>query len=326
VEAGSGGNGCVSFLREKFRPYGGPDGGCGGDGGDVIIIADKQLHTLLDLKIRHVFRAGRGKHGQGKNKTGRRGANRIVRVPCGTIVCDRTTREVIVDLIEHEQKAVVAFGGKGGKGNMSFAGSTDRAPRKALPGEPGESRWLYLELKLLADIGIVGLPNAGKSSLISKISAAHPKIAPYPFTTLTPYLGAIEFEGDKTLIMADIPGLIEGAHQGQGLGDRFLRHVERSKILLHMIDIATPFHGDPVQDFEVIESELEQCGRSLDEKPRIIALNKIDCSGTEKNRELLKKHLKDKQMTVFEVSALTGEGLKPLLLCLYDIFRGNRNL
>jgi GTP-binding protein len=313
VEGGRGGNGCISFLREKYRPYGGPDGGSGGKGGDVVLIADRQLHTLLDLKYRKSFRAGKGAHGQGKNKTGSNGRDRIIHVPCGTVVVDQASDEVIGDLVTDGYRCIVARGGAGGSGNAVFASATDRAPRICTPGEPGESRWLFLELKFLADLGIVGLPNAGKSSFLSKISAAHPKIASYPFTTLTPHLGVLTFENGTSVVIADIPGLIEGAHQGLGLGDQFLRHVERTQILLHMVDIATPFHGDPVTDYEVIESELRKSGRNLDKKIRIVVMNKIDCAGTGQNGELLAGYLDPKGIPVFRISALTGEGIQSLL-------------
>jgi GTP-binding protein len=258
-------------------------------------------------------------HGQGKNKTGRNGKNLIIHVPCGTLVRDRETEEIIGDLVQDGQRLVTAKGGRAGLGNTSFATSTDKAPRKATPGEPGEAKWLYLELKLLADVGIIGLPNAGKSSFLAHISAANPKIAAYPFTTLIPHLGTITLDNGESLVIADIPGLIEGAHQGLGLGDQFLRHVERSKILLHVIDIATPYHGDPVRDYEVIDTELRECRRGLEGKLRLIAMNKIDCPHTEQNQKSLQSFLKGLKIPVFSISALTGEGIENLLGYIVNI-------
>jgi len=275
VKSGDGGNGCVSFRREKFVPKGGPDGGDGGDGGDVIISASRRLGSLIDFRYRSHFNAERGLHGQGKKKHGRNGADCIVNVPMGSIIKDAETGEVIVDLIEDGQSIVVAKGGLGGRGNTHFTSSTNRSPRLAGKGKPGPERWLRIELKLLADIGLVGLPNAGKSTLLSALSAAQPKIASYPFTTLEPHLGVLQSADHRPCIIADIPGLIEGAHQGAGLGHKFLKHIERTKIILHIIDASGSIENT-INEHKTIESELLNYNEELLKRRQILLLNKTD--------------------------------------------------
>ncbi len=317
VKGGDGGRGCVSFRREKFVPKGGPNGGDGGKGGDVVFVADRRLTTLLDFKYRHHYRAERGRHGKGSLCHGRNGKDLIVRVAVGTIVKDRDTGEILVDLIEDGQRFVCARGGRGGKGNAHFATPTNQAPRYAQPGQPGEERWLVLELKLLADVGIIGFPNAGKSTLISRISSARPKIADYPFTTLVPNLGTVRYAEHRDFVIADIPGLIEGAHRGKGLGIRFLRHIERTKLLLHMIDLSSDTGRDPKRDFVVINEELRAFNKRLAGLPQVVALNKIDLLGPDRERlHGLLTYFRDRCIKVFPISAVTGEGLKDLVAFL----------
>lgn len=273
VSSGNGGSGLSSFFHTKTNPLGGPDGGDGGDGGDVIIAAEKQLHTLMDTRYQRYYKAGNGKHGGDNNKTGKRGRHEKIYVPAGTMVIDAETDELLGDLVEEGQEIIVAKGGKAGWGNTRFKTPTNRAPRKYTPGLDGETRKLRLELKLLADVGLVGLPNAGKSTLLSRISAARPKIAAYPFTTLVPNLGIVKFGTWSSFVAADIPGLIEGAHLGKGLGDEFLRHIERTKILLLLVDISA---SDIGKEFKTLENELESFDKSLMAKPRLYALTKAD--------------------------------------------------
>ncbi len=277
VEGGAGGNGCVSFRREKFVPLGGPDGGNGGRGGSVWLEADAALNTLVDLRHRRLFRAARGRHGMGSDRNGRGGEDHIVRVPAGTLVHDADTGELIGDLTEPGQRLLVARGGAGGLGNAHFKSATNRAPREATPGEPGEARELRLELKLLADVGLVGLPNAGKSTLIGAVSAARPKVADYPFTTLHPHLGVVETGAGRGFVMADIPGLIEGAAQGAGLGVRFLKHLARTRLLLHLVDMApVDPAADPAAAVRQVEAELEAYSPELAARERWLVLNKMD--------------------------------------------------
>src|SRR3990170_3536635 len=276
VHAGDGGNGCISFRREKFVPKGGPDGGNGGNGGHVIIRADKQLNTLLDFKYRRHYDGERGEHGRGKKQDGRWGKDVVLKVPCGTIVRDSQTGEIVADLVENGQEVTAVRGGKGGRGNSEFATSTNQAPRIAEPGTSGEEREIALELKLLADVGLVGFPNAGKSTLISVISAAKPKIADYPFTTLEPNLGVVDMGDYKTFVVADIPGLIEGASEGAGLGDRFLRHVERTKLILHLVDVSSISGRNPVEDYKIINRELAAYNEDLALRPQVVIATKID--------------------------------------------------
>ncbi len=311
VQSGDGGRGCVSFRRERFVPRGGPDGGDGGKGGDVILKATGRKHTLYHLQFKRLYKAGRGAHGQGSQKTGRNGADLVVEVPPGTIVKNAATGEVICDLDRDGARVVVARGGRGGLGNRRFRSSTNRAPRYAQPGEPGVTLDLKLELKLLADAGLAGLPNAGKSTLISAISAARPKIADYPFTTLTPNLGVVAPAGMEPFVVADIPGLIEGAHQGAGLGIRFLRHIERTRIVVHIIDAAAIDPQDPLRAYRTINNELESYSPELAAKPQLIVLNKIDLPRGRAGTEAFRKAMPDRE--IFAVSAATGRELDSLV-------------
>jgi len=311
VKGGDGGNGCVSFRREKFVPKGGPDGGDGGDGGDVIIKASGRLGSLIDFRYRSHFSGERGSHGQGKKKHGKNGADCIVNVPVGSLIKDAETDEMIADLIEDEQYLIVAKGGDGGGGNTHYATSTNRAPRIAGKGKTGVERWLRIELKLLADIGLIGLPNAGKSTLLSMLSAAQPKIASYPFTTLEPHLGVMQFENHAPHIIADIPGLIEGAHKGAGLGHKFLKHIERTKILLHIVD-ASKTIDEIVEDHQTIEQELSRFNETLLNRRKLILLNKIDLLEDKSHFEKLLKIFDNKDVSVLAISALTGSGIHEL--------------
>ena len=311
VQGGHGGNGCVAFRREKFVPKGGPSGGDGGKGGDVILIADRNVHTLLDFKYKRHYRAERGRHGEGNKRSGKSGKDLEIKVPVGTVVKDAETGEILGDLTQHGQKLIVARGGRGGRGNAAFATPTRRAPDFAEPGEPGEERWIELELKLLADVGLVGFPNAGKSTFLSRISKAKPEIADYPFTTLRPILGVTKV-GDFSFVVADIPGLIEGAHKGKGLGHEFLKHVERTKLLLHLIDLTNP-EMEPEEAFEKINRELELYSPKLKEKPQIVVGTKIDALTDRSKLERLRKYFEEKGYPFFAVSAVTGEGMQELL-------------
>ena len=312
VKAGHGGRGCVSFRREAYVPRGGPNGGDGGKGGDVIILADKQLGTLIDLKYQQQYRAHDGEHGRGKEQFGSDADDVIIRVPVGTIVNDAETRTTIVDLDDDGMGYTLARGGRGGKGNAFFKSATHQAPRFAQPGEPGEEQWLYLELKLLADVGLVGLPNAGKSTLISRISSAKPKIADYPFTTLSPVLGVVKPEGRRSFVVADIPGLIENAHKGAGLGFEFLRHVERTSILLHMVDVSGMVPGDSVENFKKINTELELYSEELKKKYMAVAATKIDAMDKDKLNALY-DFCRQNGYKFFPISAVTGEGIETLI-------------
>ncbi len=309
VRGGDGGRGCISFRREKYIPKGGPDGGDGGKGGDVILKVEQDLSTLLDFHYRRAYKAGRGKHGKGKNRTGEGGEDLVVKVPPGTIAKDKISRESLTDLISVTDFYVIAKGGRGGKGNTHFKSSTLQAPRFAQPGEKGEVRKIILELKLLADVGIVGPPNSGKSTLLARVSDARPKIAPYPFTTLKPNLGVVRLKDHKSFILADIPGLIEGAHQGKGLGLDFLRHIQRTKVLLFLLDVTA---SDLISEYDNLKNELKLYDLSLLEKPAILALNKIDLL-TEKDKKRLKLEI---GLPLVKLSALTGEGIEKLLDCI----------
>jgi len=320
VRGGDGGNGAVAFRREKFVPKGGPSGGSGGRGGNVIFRADEGLRTLIDFKYRRHYYAERGGHGEGKDRHGRNGKDLIVRVPVGTVIKDAKTGEVIADLIYNGQEVVVARGGRGGRGNANFATPTNQAPTFAEKGEPGEEREIILELKLLADVGLVGMPNVGKSTIISKVSKARPKIANYPFTTLVPNLGTVYLSENDSFVIADIPGLIEGAHQGSGLGHEFLRHVERTKLLVHVLDVSESEGRDCIEDFETINRELYAYSPALAGKKQVVAANKMDLPGAEENLKKLKSYLGDKY-EIFPISALTGEGLKPLIYRLGELLK-----
>lgn len=313
VEAGRGGRGCVSFRREKYVPRGGPDGGDGGDGGDVIMVADPGLTTLLDLHLQRHYSAGRGEDGRGKDQHGKRGEDGIIAVPVGTIVRDARTGEVRADLRTPGQRVVVARGGKGGKGNARFVSSTNRAPRYAQPGLPGEEVELDVELRLLADVGIIGLPNVGKSTLIAAISAARPKIADYPFTTLVPTLGVVGYGEGKSFVIADIPGLIEGAHRGEGLGHKFLRHVSRTHLLIHMVDASKIRKEDPLVDWVAINRELELFDPELAKRPQIAVANKIDLPEARENVPLLEESFARAAVPFCAISAVSREGLNELI-------------
>lgn len=310
VESGAGGDGCVSFRREKFVPRGGPDGGDGGRGGDVFIRTDPHLTTLIDYRYKREYRAGAGAHGRGSKMTGKDGAPVVLRVPLGTQVMDAETGELLADLTEGEY--VPAKGGRGGRGNCNFATPTRQAPRISEEGRYGQARDLVLELKLIADVGIVGLPNAGKSTLISRISAARPKVADYPFTTLVPSLGVVRVGDDKSFVVADVPGLVEGAHQGVGLGHQFLRHVERTSVILHLVGLA-PGDGDPVQAYDTIRQELRKYADELARKDTIVALSKIDLVSPEERDIVLKEFQEGTGVTPMLISAAAGEGLTPLV-------------
>jgi len=325
VKSGHGGPGCVAFRREAYVPKGGPSGGDGGKGGDVIIRADRQLATLIDLRYQQNYWADDGEQGRGKQQTGADSKDVVIRVPVGTIVCEHETRAPIVDLDTDGQEFVLARGGRGGKGNAFFKTSTNQAPRHAQPGEPGEEMTLFLELKLLADVGLVGFPNAGKSTLISRISSATPKIADYPFTTLTPVLGVVKPENRKSFVVADIPGLIENAHKGAGLGFEFLRHVERTSILLHLVDVSGLVPGDAVENFKKINNELELYSVELIKKFMAVAATKVDAAEPEQ-LEKLRDHCRAEGYEFFPISAVAGSGLDELLNFLSDKVEEGRKL
>lgn len=320
VKGGRGGNGIVAFRREKYIPHGGPDGGDGGNGGDVILLASDEKNTLIDLSYRPHLRAANGAHGQGKKKHGKNSAPLYVKVPVGTVIKDEGGT-VLADLGRPGMKAVVARGGIGGRGNARFTTSRRRAPDFAEKGEPGEERTLILELKLLADVGLVGFPNAGKSTLLSRISAATPKIADFPFTTLIPQLGVVYLGEERSFVAADLPGIIENAHQGAGLGHQFLKHIERTRVLLFIIDLSGAEGRDPLQDYINLKQELQLFEQELVEKPRVIAANKLDLPFADKNFQLFRSRVSD--APVFPISAVTGEGVKPLLEELHSIIQKN---
>ena len=320
VKAGGGGRGCVAFRREKYVPRGGPSGGDGGSGGSVFVQATGRLNTLYHLQFRPEWRAGRGEHGMGSNCSGVGGEDVVVELPVGSVVRDAETSEVLADLTEDGQRVMVARGGRGGQGNQHFATATRQAPRFAQPGEPGEERSLLIELKLIADVGIVGLPNAGKSTLISVISAAKPKIADYPFTTLVPNLGVVSID-EETFVVADIPGLIEGAHRGHGLGDRFLKHVERCSVLVHLVDLSQ--NENPAKDAEVVAQELKLYAESLAAKPRIIVGNKVD-SAVEGASENLRAYARKNDYEYREISAVVGTGVREMVRSLAGFVRTHK--
>ena len=321
VAAGDGGRGAMSFRREKFIPRGGPDGGDGGLGGSVYVVASRSKNTLVDFRYHPEFEAGGGHHGQGANRTGQTADDLDIQVPVGTLIFDKTDDaedgvgglRLLADLTDEGQRVLVAKGGRGGRGNARFVSSTNRAPRRVEPGEPGEERHLKLQLKLLADVGLVGFPNAGKSTLIARISAARPKIADYPFTTLTPNLGVVTLSDDRSFVVADVPGLIAGAHAGQGLGDRFLRHIERTKVLIHLVDVSGASGRDPVQAFDVILEELRLFDPTVAAKPQIVAANKIDALDDPDRLERLERRVRALDLPFFRISGVTGEGVDELL-------------
>jgi len=317
VKGGDGGNGVISFRREKFIPKGGPDGGNGGNGGSVIIHADRQLNTLLDFRYKRGYSAERGENGRGKNQYGKYGEHIVLGVPCGTIIKEAATLEVLADLTKNGEEVVIAKGGKGGRGNSEFATSTNQAPRVAEQGTKGEEHELLLELKLLADVGLVGFPNAGKSTLISVLSAARPKIADYPFTTLIPNLGIVRVGEGKNFTMADIPGLIEGAHLGKGLGIQFLRHIERTKVLVFLIEATS---HDIKADYEILLGELREYSKKLLDKPRIVAITKMDIADTE-IRKRVKKVKIGKKIQTLPISAVTNDGIKILVVEMWKLVR-----
>jgi len=316
VKSGDGGNGCISFRREKYVPKGGPNGGDGGKGGNVIFKADNSLSTLIDFRYKRNYKAQNGKHGMGGDKTGKNGDDIIIRVPCGSIFKDANTGYILADLISNGEEYIAAKGGKGGKGNSHFATATNQTPRYAEDGQKGEELEIEIELKLLADIGLVGLPNAGKSTLISKISAAKPKIADYPFTTLIPNLGIVRYKDFQSFVVADIPGLIEVAHLGKGLGLKFLKHIERTKALLFLVDSTLiPFKENKSEDFDILYNELKGYDEKLLDKPKMICFTKIDAITDKQKKELSKVKFggKKEKITVLKISAISGENLKKLL-------------
>lgn len=319
VEAGNGGDGCSSFRREKFIPKGGPDGGNGGKGGDVVFRAVGNLTTLLDLRYQQLYRAEHGKPGHGQLKTGKSGQDCLISVPVGTIVRDYETRDVLVDLTDEYQEFIVGRGGQGGLGNEHFKSSTNRAPRRADPGEPGQHQVLFVELKLLADVAIIGFPNAGKSTLISKISNAKPKIADYPFSTLVPNLGLVKVGDYQSFVAADIPGLIQDAHKGKGLGTRFLKHTERTRLLVHLLDFSMMSDRDPISDYEIIQNELKHFSEELFQKPQILVANKIDHPEAEAKFAEYRERLEKINPTLLVCSSVTGQNIKELVYKIHEL-------
>ena len=318
VKAGDGGNGCLAFRREKFVPRGGPSGGDGGRGGDVILVSSEHQNTLLKFRYNPEHKAERGRHGEGSNRTGADGQSLEVQVPVGTVVYDESTGARLYDFTHPGERFTVACGGRGGKGNARFATSTHQAPTEHEPGRPGEEKRLRLELKLLADVGLVGFPNAGKSTLISRVSAARPKIADYPFTTLEPNLGVVELPDYRSFVVADIPGLIEGAHEGHGLGIQFLRHIERTRLLVHLVDVSEASGRDPVQDFETVMDELASFSRDLVSKPMLVAASKMDVAQDPARVLALRLHVAERGMAYFEISSATGLGIEKLKFAMAE--------
>jgi GTP-binding protein len=316
VLAGSGGGGCLSFRREKFIPRGGPDGGDGGSGGSVYIVATPTKNTLVDFRFHPEFKARRGQHGQGSNRTGETAEDLEIAVPIGTLVYEKDAAgdlRLVEDLAEEGQRVLIAKGGRGGRGNARFVSSTNRAPRRTEPGEDGEEKQLQLQLKLIADVGLIGFPNAGKSTLISRISAARPKIADYPFTTLQPNLGVVTLGDDRSFVVADVPGLLKGAHEGYGLGHQFLRHIERTKVLVHLVDVSGASGRDPAEDFDTILDELRLFSPAVAAKPQIVVANKMDAVDDPERVKALERHVKKRKLKFLKISGATGEGLDALL-------------
>lgn len=318
VKAGDGGNGAVSFHREKYIASGGPDGGDGGRGGSVVFVVDEGVRTLLDFRYKKQYKAEPGQNGGAGNCTGKSSDDLIIRVPAGTVIRSEETGHIMADLTKPGQKAVIAKGGRGGAGNQHFATPTRQAPNFAKSGEPGEEFWVLMELKLIADVGLVGFPNVGKSTILSMVSAARPKIANYHFTTLEPNLGVVSIDGGSDFVIADIPGLIEGAHEGIGLGHEFLRHVERTRLLVHVVDVSGVEGRDPLEDFEVINAELKQYNPVLAERPQIIAANKTDIPQSEENLGRFTAALEEKGYRVFPISAASGKGLRELMFAVAE--------
>ena len=318
VKAGDGGNGCLAFRREKFVPRGGPSGGDGGRGGDVVMTASQHHNTLLHFRFNPEHKAQRGRHGEGSNKTGHDGHSIEIATPVGTVVYDADTGQLVHDFTTPGEKFTVAHGGRGGRGNARFATSTHQAPTEHEDGKPGEERRLRLELKLLADVGLVGFPNAGKSTLISRISAARPKIADYPFTTLEPNLGVVSVGDDRTFVVADIPGLIEGAHEGHGLGVQFLRHIERTSLLAHLVDVSEATGRDPVHDFDVVMTELASFSEGLVQKPMMVVATKLDAAQDPELVAALERHAKNLGLPFYKISSVTGEGIDVLKRAMAD--------
>jgi GTP-binding protein len=323
VKGGDGGRGCCSFRREKYVPRGGPDGGDGGDGGDVIVRAVAGTDSLAEVVHRKHWRAENGGGGQGSNCHGRRGSELVIPVPPGTLVLDRDRGHVLRDLTEANQEVTVAHGGKGGRGNRAFATAVNQAPRETEPGTPGEERWIVLELKVIADAGLIGLPNAGKSTLLSRLSQAQPEVADYPFTTKHPNLGLVTLGGERAFVLADLPGLIEGAHSGTGLGHEFLRHVERTRVLVHLVEPLPPDGSDPLENYRVIRRELELHGRGLADKPEVIAVSKAELTGSEEVRSRLERELGREALAV---SSVTGQGLSQLVGAVAQLLQENKIL
>ena len=321
IASGHGGSGSVSFRREAYVEYGGPDGGDGGKGGDVWAEAVDSLNTLIDYRYKQHFKAERGLHGAGRNRTGRDGEDQVLKVPVGTQILDEDQETVLADLTEIGQRVLLAAGGRGGKGNAHFKTSRNQAPRISQPGEDGEERWLWLRLKLIADAGLIGLPNAGKSTFLSAASRAHPKIAAYPFTTLHPHLGVVEMGDSNRFILADIPGLIEGAHEGAGIGDRFLGHIERCALLVHLIDVTGE---DPLEAYRVVRSELEAYGAGLDDKTEIVALNKTDAAEPELVDMIAAELAQSTGEEVYRISGVSGDGVKALLARIWEAVDARR--
>lgn len=324
VKAGHGGKGCVSFRREKFVPKGGPDGGNGGKGGDVVIIASATHQTLLDLKYRQHHVAKHGGNGEGGNRTGKNSDDVEVVIPVGTVIRDSATGEMLADLISDGERFIVAKGGIGGKGNAHFTTATNRAPRYAQDGIAGEERWINLELKLLADVGIIGLPNVGKSTFISRVSAAKPKIADYPFTTLKPNLGVVRIDDNETFVVADIPGLIKGAHQGAGMGTQFLRHIERTSLLLHILDISQEEERDAWDDYETVNRELAMFGPALLAKPQIVGVGKTDLPNTRERVKEVTETFRKRGIRIYPFSAATGKGVTDVIKEMARLLQQNR--
>src|SRR6476620_7965174 len=317
VKGGDGGNGMVAFRREKYVPKGGPAGGDGGKGADVIFEVEEGLRTLMDFRYQRHFKAPRGEHGMSKNQHGKNSKDMIVKVPPGTVVMDAETKEVIADLVENGQRAIIAKGGRGGRGNSRFATPSNPAPELAENGEPGQEREVILELKVLADVGLVGFPSVGKSTLLSVVSSARPKIAEYHFTTITPNLGVVETEDNRSFVMADLPGLIEGAHEGVGLGHQFLRHIERTRVIVHVIDMSGLESRDPYEDYLTINKELQEYNLRLTERPQIIVASKMDMPDSAENLAQFKEKLQE-DYPIFPISSVTREGIRELLYAIVD--------